>query len=67
MIAYHNETKAFEITFFHEMYVEQVEIVVNNQYLNIIILKQSKFEDFWKWSSKVVKMVIEYWGMQFDT
>ena len=42
MIAYHNETKAFQITFFPEMHVEQVEIVAKNQYLKIEILKQSK-------------------------
>ena len=42
MIAYHNETEAFQIMFFDEMHVEQVEIVVKNQYLKIRILKQSK-------------------------
>ena len=42
MIADHNETKVFQITFFPEMHVEQVEIVAKNQYLKIIILKQSK-------------------------
>ena len=39
MIAYHNETKAFQITFFPEMHIEQVEIVVKNQSLKIGILK----------------------------
>ena len=67
MIVDHNETKAFRIIFFPEMHVEQVEIVANNQYLKIKILKQSKIEDFGKWSSKFFKMVKEYWGMQFDT
>ena len=42
MIANHNETKAFRITFFPEMHVAQVEIVAKNQYLKIGILKQSK-------------------------
>ena len=42
MIAGHNETKAFQITFFPEMHVEQVEIVAKYQYLKIRILKQSK-------------------------
>ena len=42
MIADHNETKAFRITFFPEMHIEQVEIVEKNQYLKIRILKQSK-------------------------
>ena len=35
MIADHNETKAFRITFFPEMHVEQVEIVAKNQNLKI--------------------------------
>ena len=42
MIADHNETKAFQITFFPEMHIEQVEIVAKNQYLKIKILKESK-------------------------
>ena len=42
IIADHNERKAFQITFFLEMHIEQVEIVVKNQYLKIRILKQSK-------------------------
>ena len=67
MISGHNETKEFQITFFHEMHVDQVDIVVNNQYLKIEILKQSKIEDFGKWSSEVVKKVREDWVMQFDT
>ena len=45
MIADHNETKAFQITFFPEMHIEQVEIVAKNQYLKIGILKQSKIRD----------------------
>ena len=46
MIADHNETKAFRITFFPEMHIEQVDIVVKNQYLKIGILKQSKIRAF---------------------
>ena len=39
MIAEHNEKKAFQITFFPKMHVDQVEIVAKNQYLKIGILK----------------------------
>ena len=59
MIADHNETKAFQITFFPETHVEQVEIVAKNRYLKIGILKQSKIRALGvvskvsKWSEKI--------------
>ena len=67
MIADHNETKVFLITFFPEMHVEKVEIMVRNQCLVIGILKQSENCGFQEQFSGVVKMVKEDWGMQFNT
>ena len=42
----YNETKAFPITVFLEVHIEQVEIMAANQYLNIGILKQNENKGF---------------------
>ena len=42
----YNETKVFPITVFLEVHVEQVEIVAENQYLKIEILKQNENHGF---------------------
>ena len=46
MMTEYNETKAFPITVFLEVHVEQVEIVAENQYLKIGILKQNENQGF---------------------
>ena len=46
IMTYYNETKAFPIMVFLEVHVEQVEIVAENQYLKIGILKQNENQGF---------------------
>ena len=46
MMTDYNETKAFPITVFLEVHVEQVEIAAENQYLKIGILKQNENQGF---------------------
>ena len=42
----YNETKTFPIMVFLEVHIEQVEIVAENQYLKIGILKQNENQGF---------------------
>ena len=42
----YNETKVFPIMAFLEVHVEQVQIVAENQYLKIKILKQNENQGF---------------------
>ena len=46
MMKDYNKTKAFSIMIFLEVHVEQVEIVAENQYLKIEILKQNENQGF---------------------